>query len=61
MQIKFLKAYNGDFIWISFLENERPCNIVIDGGIGDTYQNNLKQTGDLYNVININKRQKTKY
>jgi len=50
MKIKFLQAFNGDSIWISFLENENPRNIIIDGGIGDTYQNNLR-TGELYKVI----------
>ena len=36
MQIKFLRAFNGDSIWISLLENENPRNIIIDGGVGDT-------------------------
>ncbi len=51
MLIKFLQAFNGDSIWISFLENENPRNIIIDGGVGDTYQNNLGRTGELYEVI----------
>ena len=51
MKIKFLQAYNGDSIWISFLENDIPRNIIIDGGIGDTYENNLKRKGDLFKVI----------
>ncbi len=51
MKIKFLQAYNGDSIWISYLENENPRNIIIDGGTGDTYQSNLGRTKDLYDVI----------
>lgn len=51
MKIKFLKAFNGDSIWISFIYNEKPHNILIDGGIGDTYNNNSNVKGDLFNVI----------
>lgn len=51
MKIKFLKAFNGDCIWISFLENEIIRNIIIDGGIGDTYKSKLKRTGELYETI----------
>lgn len=51
MKIKFLRAFNGDSIWISFLENKNPRNIIINGGTGDTYQNNVKRTGELYDVI----------
>lgn len=40
MKIKFLKAFNGDSILLSYLEdNEKPKNILIDGGIGWTYKN----------------------
>ena len=51
MKIKFLKAFNGDSIWISFFENERPRNILIDGGIGDTYKSSSNIKGDLFKVI----------
>ena len=51
MKIKFLQAFNGDSIWISFVENQVRRNILIDGGIGDTYQNRLKRKGDLFGVV----------
>lgn len=51
MEIKFLKAFNGDSFWVSFLENETPRNIIIDGGIGDTYKNISNVKGDLHKVI----------
>lgn len=51
MNIKFLKAFNGDSILISFLENEIPRNILIDGGIGDTYKTTSNVKGDLHEVI----------
>lgn len=51
MKIKFLKAGNGDSIWISFLENNVPRNIIIDGGIGDTYKNSSNIKGELFKVI----------
>ena len=51
MKIKFLKAFNGDSIWISFLENEISRNIIIDGGTGDTYKSKLKRTGELFETI----------
>lgn len=51
MRIKFLKAFNGDSILISFLENEIPRNILIDGGIGDTYKTTSNVKGDLHEVI----------
>lgn len=51
MKIKFLQALNGDSIWISFVENQVQRNILIDGGIGDTYQNRLKRKGDLFDVV----------
>ena len=38
MKIKFLKAHNGDAILISVLHNGLDRNILIDGGIGDTYR-----------------------
>lgn len=51
MKIKFLQAFNGDSFWISFLENDTPINIIIDGGIGDTYKNKSNVKGDLHKVI----------
>jgi beta-lactamase superfamily II metal-dependent hydrolase len=51
MKIKFLKAFNGDSIWISFVEKAKVYNILIDGGIGDTYKNSSNVIGDLFNVI----------
>lgn len=51
MKIKFLKAFNGDCIWVSYKENETPRNILIDGGIGDTYKNSANVKGDLFKMI----------
>lgn len=38
MKIKFLKAFNGDAILLSFKEGSQARNILIDGGISATYQ-----------------------
>lgn len=51
MNIKFLKAFNGDCIWISFTENDIPRNIIIDGGIGNTYKSSSNVKGDFFKVI----------
>lgn len=51
MKIKFLKAFNGDCIWISFFKNETPRNILIDGGIGDTYKSSTNVKGDFFKLI----------
>lgn len=51
MKIKFLKAGNGDSFLISFLEKETPRNILIDGGIGDTYKTTANVKGDLHKVL----------
>lgn len=51
MKIKILQAFNGDSIWISFIENDVPRNIIIDGGIANTYENNLRRKGDLFKAI----------
>ena len=51
MKIKFLQAGNGDSFLISFLENDVPRNILIDGGIGDTYKNTSNVKGELYKVF----------
>lgn len=37
MEIKFLQAFNGDCIWITFVENGTNKNILIDGGTSTTY------------------------
>jgi beta-lactamase superfamily II metal-dependent hydrolase len=51
MKIKFLKAFNGDSIWVSFKNNESHRNILIDGGIGNTYRSTSNVKGELFNVI----------
>lgn len=38
MKIKFLKAFNGDAILISFKENGTKRNILVDGGMPATYE-----------------------
>lgn len=38
MKIKFLEAFNGDSILISFREDGQSRNILIDGGISATYE-----------------------
>ena len=59
MVIKFLKAYKGDSILISFKDlNNRPKNILIDGGTSGTYyDSSFNKYGDLKNEIeNIRKQ-----
>ncbi len=55
MKIKFLKAFNGDCIHLSFLNNGSQKNILIDGGTGSAYQSwdNNKKTifGELKELI----------
>ncbi len=51
MKIKFLKAFNGDSIWVSFKSNESHKNILIDGGVGNTYTSTTNVKGELYSVI----------
>lgn len=51
MKISFLKAFNGDSIWISFFENDIPRNILIDGGVGNTYKCTSNIKGDLYKIV----------
>lgn len=49
MKIKFLQAGNGDSFLISFLENDNPRNILIDGGIEQTYySSSTNVNGELY-------------
>ena len=46
MEIKFLKADNGDSILISFQDSEKiNRNILIDGGIRKTYKTNKDSKG----------------
>lgn len=46
MKIKFLKAFNGDSILISFLDNqENNRNILIDGGTKETYKSDKGPKG----------------
>jgi beta-lactamase superfamily II metal-dependent hydrolase len=57
MKIKFLEAFNGDSILLSFGDKEeKNRNILIDGGTGKTYfQKNKKgkiQYNDLFKVVN---------
>lgn len=47
MKMKFLQAFNGDCIWISFMENEKPINILIDGGPSTTYFYKDKNDGKI--------------
>lgn len=48
MKIKFLKAGNGDSFLLSFKVGENNRNILIDGGVSDTYYSqNANQYGDL--------------
>lgn len=51
MVIKFLKAFNGDSVWISFLENEIQRNIIIDGGVGKTYKDSKNVKGEFHKII----------
>lgn len=47
MKIKFLQAFNGDSIWISFTENRINKNILIDGGTSTTYTFKDKKNGKI--------------
>lgn len=49
MTIRFLKAFNGDSIVISFSDSAgKPRNVLIDGGTANTYYNNAEGiSGDL--------------
>lgn len=53
MKFEFLRANNGDSILICFAdEDDINRNILIDGGVGATYENRKKRTiGDLKNTI----------
>lgn len=55
MKIKFLKAFNGDSILISFKEGQESRNILIDGGMPATYiqkgKNGKHEYGELKDTI----------
>ncbi|ABG57331.1 ComEC/Rec2 family competence protein [Cytophaga hutchinsonii] len=55
MKIKFLKAFNGDSILISFAEDGKSRNILIDGGMPATYvrkgKNGKPEYGELKSTI----------
>jgi len=55
MKIKFLKAFNGDAILISFRENGAIRNILIDGGMPTTYvqkgKNGKLEYGELKETV----------
>ncbi len=51
MKIKFLEAYNGDAIHISFSDKDGIVrNILVDGGVGKTYRSKAKKKTD-YNAL----------
>ena len=47
MKIKFLQAFNGDSIWISYTKGEEHVNILIDGGTSTTYSYKDKKDGKI--------------
>lgn len=47
MKIKFLQAFNGDSIWISYIKGEEHVNILIDGGTSTTYSYKDKKDGKI--------------
>ncbi|MBD1260631.1 hypothetical protein HZY62_08530 [Maribacter polysiphoniae] len=52
MKIKFLKASNGDAIYINLLDkNDQPRNILVDGGREATYFDRVRRNGPLKRVI----------
>lgn len=55
MEIKFLKAFNGDAILISFNDNGETRNILIDGGMPATYvqkgKNGKLEYGELKETV----------
>lgn len=57
MKIKFLKAFNGDSILISFKDGEKSRNILIDGGMPATYLQKDKkgkiEYGELKEIVNL--------
>lgn len=60
LSIKFLQAYNGDCIFISFKNGSGSIrNILIDGGTGSTYSSRRKD-GDLKKEIELLQRKNLK-
>src|SRR5688500_4923038 len=61
MNIKFLKALNGDAILFSFKEGGKNRNILIDGGMSATYSQKGKkgklEYGELGSLIEILRKQ----
>lgn len=54
MKIKFLKAGNGDSILLSFNDGKEDRNILIDGGVEETYyMNSAGSGGELKNEIDL--------
>lgn len=55
MKIKFLKAFNGDSILISFKEGKKSRNIIIDGGMPASYiqkgKNGKPEYGELKKAV----------
>jgi beta-lactamase superfamily II metal-dependent hydrolase len=45
MDIKFLRAFNGDCIHLSFRDGKRKISILIDGGMPNTYRNSKNKKG----------------
>lgn len=54
MKIKFLKAFNGDAILISFNESGEKRNILIDGGMPATFLQKNKKSKLEYGELKIN-------
>ncbi len=58
VKIKFLEAGNGDCIHLSFNIGEITKNIIIDGGVEQTYYSKSTNTfGELYSEINSIRKQ----
>jgi beta-lactamase superfamily II metal-dependent hydrolase len=59
MKIKFLKASNGDSILISYKDEKVNRNILVDGGVEDTYYNSSENRyGELKLEIELIKKRK---
>jgi hypothetical protein len=64
MNIKFLKAFNGDSIWISYLDKDTPRNILIYGGMPANYvqkaKNGKLEYGELKEAVDKIRENKEK-
>lgn len=60
IEVKSMKAQNGDSFLLSFIDNEgMPRNVLIDGGReGAYYDSRINEFGDLKKEINLIKRKK---